>query len=151
MLYVRVFEQICLYFIPLLSEINFCRMCTQFKKCHQDLNKLVADECITTTSMYYVFILNNQCIPNTKSYCRTWVWFTVVSRNLCISKFKMVLSVLWYSKKIDLDKTIWLPMIIYVIVIGSYCINILISISGHRPIFESKDDFLFTMVRVYPR
>ncbi|KAL4107798.1 hypothetical protein QTP88_018088 [Uroleucon formosanum] len=43
--------QICLGFIPLLSEINFCRMCTEFKKCHHNLNKLVTDGCITTAKL----------------------------------------------------------------------------------------------------
>jgi len=41
-------------------------MCTEFIKCHQDLNNLVADGCNTIASMYYVFILNKQWIPNTK-------------------------------------------------------------------------------------
>lgn len=59
MLYVHVFQQICLCFIPLLSEISFCRMCTELKKCHHNLNKVVADGCITTASMYYLCIINN--------------------------------------------------------------------------------------------
>ncbi|XP_025198290.1 uncharacterized protein LOC112596720 [Melanaphis sacchari] len=43
--------KIFLCFIPLLSEIHFSRMCTEFKKCHHNLNKLVADGCNSTAKL----------------------------------------------------------------------------------------------------
>ncbi|XP_027849828.2 uncharacterized protein LOC114129325 [Aphis gossypii] len=43
--------QIFLCFIPLLSEIHFCRMCAEIKKSHHNLNKMVADGCNSTAKL----------------------------------------------------------------------------------------------------
>ncbi|KAF0760062.1 Sodium/hydrogen exchanger [Aphis craccivora] len=43
--------QIFLCFIPLLSEIHFCRMCAEFKKSHHNLNIMVADGCNSTAKL----------------------------------------------------------------------------------------------------